>query len=143
MKRLSAQCLKRALNAARDHRPTRFLVIGAVNTLFGYSAYLLFLFLVHDSVVALTLGNIVGVLFNFVSTGRVVFNSSDPRLLTRFFSVYACLYVVNIAALRALEAAGLGAALAQALIILPLALGSYLLQRDFVFARANTQARGA
>jgi putative flippase GtrA len=138
-----SDALLRLLRAARDHRPARFLVVGALNTLFGYSAYLFFLLLVGHSAIALTLGTIVGVIFNFFSTGRIVFQSRDTSLLARFCGVYALLYGVDLIALRALEAQGVGAAAAQALLVLPLAALSYLLQREFVFACVTAESGDA
>jgi putative flippase GtrA len=132
--------VSRLVAAARAHRFFRFLIVGAVNTLFGYGAYLFFLLLAGHSAIALTLSTIVGVIFNFFSTGRLVFNSQDRRLLLRFAGVYFVLYLVNLVALRALEAQGLGPALAQALLILPCALLAYLLQREFVFSTRRATA---
>lgn len=112
----------------------RFLFVGGINTLFNYAAFLIVLNLTGRTVLSLAISWILGVLFNFRTTGRLVFGSSDPRLLLRFIGVYFALFWINAAALRALEWAGLAPALG-ALALTPLiAAMSYALMRDFVFS---------
>ena len=121
---------------ARDllrHRFMRFLITGGLNTLFGYSVYLLLLKLTGHAIVALTLGTIIGVIFNFYSTGRFVFNSRDHRLLWRFFSVYVVVYIYNAIGLILLQGAGMDPAVAG-LVLLPGAVAiSWALNTRFVF----------
>ncbi|HMK89275.1 MAG TPA: GtrA family protein [Methylocystis sp.] len=114
----------------------RFLVVGVVNTLFGYGVFCLALWATQQPTLAVVISTVLGVLFNFRSTGVVVFGSRDPRLLLRFVFVYAFLMVCNILLLRLLALFGLPAALGQALLVLPLAVLSYLLNREFVFLKA-------
>ena len=54
-------------------RLVRFLVIGAVNTAFSYVIYaLLVLIGLHYSLATL-ISTILGIIFNFFTTGRIVF----------------------------------------------------------------------
>ena len=53
----------------------RFLLIGAVNTIFGYGVYALLIFLRCDYKIAALAGTVLGVLFNFLTTGRIVFGT--------------------------------------------------------------------
>ena len=114
-------------------RPLRFLIVGGVNTLFGYGAYALLLFAGLHYATAAFLGTIAGVLFNFLTTGGLVFGALSPARLARFVGVYAVTYVVNVGLLAWLTRAGLDAYVAGALLLLPMAVVSYLLMRTFVF----------
>lgn len=120
-----------------DRRFFRFLAVGVLNALFGYGAYALLIFAGLHYGVATLLATVAGVLFNFRTTGRLVFGSRDSSLLWRFVGVYAALYGVNVLALRALKALGVDLYLAGALLIPPMAVLAFLLNRAVVFdARA-------
>lgn len=118
-------------------RFARFLVIGVLNTLFGYAAFYTTLALSREPTLSVIVATALGVLFNFRSTGSVVFGSRDPRLLARFVLVYAFLAFCNVLALRLLALFGFSAALGQATLLLPLALISYLLNRELVFTKTD------
>jgi putative flippase GtrA len=126
--------VKAALEFAYGSRPLRFLSIGALNTVVGYAIFYVTLALTGHSFVALVTAMTFGVLFNFFSTGTLVFNSKDSRLLHRFIGVYGAVFLVNFVCLWALERVGVGSALAQAILTPVLAYLSYRLNRDFVFS---------
>jgi len=114
-------------------RFARFLVVGALNTIFGYGVFFALLRAGLAPARALAAATAVGVLFNFVTTGRIVFANSDAARLWRFIAVYGVVFVVNAALLEAAVRAALDAAVAQAL-LLPLCVAlSYLLNRTLVF----------
>ncbi|MBT6586770.1 MAG: hypothetical protein HON77_20955, partial [Gammaproteobacteria bacterium] len=53
-------------------QPIKFLVVGAVNTVFSYSCYAGLLFIgLHYSLAAL-FGTLLGIVFNYLSTSRYV-----------------------------------------------------------------------
>jgi putative flippase GtrA len=111
----------------------RFLVVGGVNTLFGYIIYAAFILLnVHYSLAAL-FSTILGVIFNFFTTGRIVFNNRSSNVILRFFGVYAVYYVLNVSLLKLLTTHGLNSLVSGAITALPLATISYFLNRTFVF----------
>ena len=124
-------------------RLLRFFVVGGVNTVFGYGAYALLLFVGFHYGWAALLGTIAGVLFNFFTTGRLVFGSGASRArLVRFVSVYAVVYVINVALLALLQRYGfgpwsVGPYAAGMILIVPIALVSYVLMRRFVFGGAR------
>ena len=113
----------------------RFLLVGALNTAFGYGVFALFILVGLHYGIAAALGTILGVLFNFQTIGRIVFESRDRGLLARFAAVYAITYVVNVAALRALEATRVHVLIVQAALVLPMAALAFALHRRFVFRR--------
>jgi len=79
-----------------NHQFIRFLLVGVINTLFGYGVYAFLLLLgVHFTLAAL-LSTIFGVLFNFKSTGALVFKSNNNQLIIKFFVVYGILYFLNV-----------------------------------------------
>jgi putative flippase GtrA len=87
---------------------------------------------VHYSL-SLLIGHILGILFNFNTTARIVFNSKDYRLLIRFFAVYGTTYVINLGALRIFKSINFNMIFAQMIMILPMALLSFFLNKKLVF----------
>ena len=116
-------------------RFVRFLFVGAVNTAFGYSTYVILLYIgLHYSAASL-LATILGGIFNFFTTGRLVFANMDHRRFVRFCLVYAVSYVINVACLAIFDALGANMYLAGLPLILPMALLTYYLNKRFVFCR--------
>ena len=115
----------------------RFVVVGIFNTAVGYGLFCIALALVPTTFVALCASTIMGVLFNFVSTGSFVFGSRDPRKLARFFGVYAIVFTYNALGLAALERVGVHPRLSGLLLLPGAVLGAYALNRRFVFGAAR------
>ncbi len=112
----------------------RFLLVGVMNTAFGYGLFALLTWLGLAYPVAIGLASLGGIAFNFQSIGRLVFKKGAPlSRMGRFAAVYAVVYGVNIGGVAAFLHFGLNVYLANALMILPLALLAYLLQQKFVF----------
>jgi len=116
-------------------------VVGGVNTAFGYTVFAVFILLGLHYVLAALLGTICGILFNFKTTGIIVFRNKDNRLIFRFFGVYLFTYLLNIGLLRLFDFYGVGSLVAGAIIILPMAFLSFLLSRRFVF-KTSPKAQG-
>lgn len=114
-------------------RFARFLVVGVFNTAFGYGAFFALLRAGLAPTRALAVATVLGVLFNFVTTGRIVFDSSDASRLWRFVCVYGIVFAVNAALLEGALVLGLDAAAAQALLLTPCVALSYILNRWLVF----------
>ena len=118
-------------------RPTakfvRFMIAGFVNTLFGYAIFAGLTRLGCPDVLAVPAAMTVGVAFNFLSYGKMVFASLDPRRLPRFVAAYLCVYACNLLGLRALARLGLDAYGAQAILVFPLAALAYVLNDRWVF----------
>ena len=115
----------------------RFLFVGLLNTAFGYGLFALFTWLGLAYPLAIALATVLGVLFNFQTTGRLVFQNADRSLLWRFAAVYGIIYVLNVAAVAALLRLGINVYLANALAIPPLVAASFLLQRNLVFRQTT------
>lgn len=113
-----------------------FLVMGGVNTLFYYCLYSLLIFSGLHYAAAVVIATCCGVMFNFQTFGRIVFKNFQLRLLGKFIGVYTVVCIANIAGLKALEIAGLADKyIAGAVLVLPVALLGYVLNKRFVFKR--------
>jgi putative flippase GtrA len=105
----------------------RFLVVGVANTLFGYAVYALLVLAGFGPQAALALSFVVGVLWNYMTHARFVFGTSGLVRLVPYAGAYALLYAINAFALGRALAAGLSPLLAQALLVLPMAMLAFVL----------------
>lgn len=111
----------------------RFIAVGVINTLFGYSIYALLIYLGLNYMVAVLFATVVGVLFNFKTIGRYVFKSSDNNLLIKFILVYTVVYGVNIGLIRLFTVWNIDYYAAGFLAVVPCAAISFILNKRFVF----------
>ena len=102
-----------------DSKFIRFLFVGALNSLFGYFVFALFIYIGFHYTLAVFLGTVLGVLFNFQTTGRLVFNSKNNKLIFRFIFVYGILWAVNSSLLYLLLSCGLQNTYIAGLILVP------------------------
>ena len=122
------------LNQLWSNRFVRFIVIGVINTVFGYTIFATFLFLGFNYISAITFGTIIAILFNFKTIGRFVFNSQNHHtLIIRFFAVYGITYLFNLLGLSIFNHYHISNYIAGAILVLPAAIISFLLNRRFVF----------
>jgi putative flippase GtrA len=124
------------LRLVRNHGLRRFvlfLMVGSVNFVFYYSLFTFLHFIGTPPTRAVVIATIVAVLFNFMTTGRVVFKSGNIRKLPRFIGVYAVQMGLNIVSLRALISLGIPVLIAEALVIGVLAVLTFFALRWFVF----------
>ncbi|MDB5510647.1 MAG: hypothetical protein JWR08_130 [Enterovirga sp.] len=120
--------------AVRPGRFVRFVLVGVLNTGFGYLAFLVALALCPTTISALVVSTAVAVLFNFLSQGRYVFGSLDPRRLWRFVLTYGLVFGFNAAGLHLLEGLGVRPQIGGLLLLPGAVLISYGLNNRFVFA---------
>lgn len=118
----------------KNNKFIKFILVGILNTIFGYSLFALFLFLnIHYSL-AVFLSTVLGVLFNFKTIGKLVFDSHDNSLIFRFIAVYVLLYFINISCLWFFKISGFENMYINGFVLLiPLALISFVLNRKYVF----------
>lgn len=117
----------------KHRRFAKFLATGLLNTVFGYGCFSTLLFIGLHYTLAVFIGTVLGVIFNFFTTGALVFNTIDHHRLPRFFAVYVVVYLVNISWLKLMTVAEISLHLGGAIAILPLAALSYFLSRKMVF----------
>jgi putative flippase GtrA len=130
-------------------RVQRFVVLGVVNSAFGFAAFaavqLAFGRFLHYLLV-LALAHVAAVLEAFAVQRRFVFRSIEPWLpeLARFWSVYLGIFALNIPVLLlSVEVVHLPVLVAQFVTLLILAVGSYLLHRSFTFSSPKSAEAAA
>ena len=112
----------------------RYLIVGAINTGFGYSVFALLTYTGLHYPLALFFATVAGVLFNFRTFGRFVFTNTDWRLIWRFFAVYSLLYVVNVASVFVIMMYLDNVYMANAIVLVFIASLGFVLNRSFVYA---------
>jgi putative flippase GtrA len=109
----------------------RFATAGLLNTAFGYAVFALLIVVGVGTVAALVAATVAGVVFNFQTSRHLVFRSGGR--VARFVGVYGAVLALNVAGIHGLRALGLSDLQAQAVLALPVAGLSFVLQRLFVF----------
>lgn len=109
------------------------MLVGTLNTIFGYCIFALFVFLGVHYTLAVLLATFFGVLFNFKTLGRIVFKSSNNRLIIKFFMVYSVLYCINVSLIKELLLLSINTYISGFFATIVCAILSYLLNKNFVF----------
>ena len=116
-----------------DINSSNSCLLAGLNTAFGYSAYAVLIYLgIHYSLAAL-LATILGVLFNFKTTGWLVFRNRNNRLLVKFIGTYVIIYAINTAFLGVFNFFKADMYVAGAVMLLPMAAVAFVLNKKFVF----------
>lgn len=125
-----------SFNFIKEHLPKRFLlflVVGVANAAFGYGLFaVLIYFKVHYSLASL-ISTILGVLFNFKSTGIIVFKNKNNLLIFRYFLAYGICYLLGLLFLFITNYFNISNYIAAALWLFPGAVISYFLMKAMVF----------
>lgn len=143
-----------------ENKFIRFLFVGVINTMFGYGLFVLFIWFGMHYSIALLCSNILGILFNYKTTGYIVFANKSNRLILQFFLVYGVVYLFNLLELYLLDKSNVyeyilsfpildflyelplnlnkvGDVIGQAITLLPNAILSFLLNKIFVFKESG------
>ncbi|MBP0633997.1 GtrA family protein [Cupriavidus sp. AcVe19-6a] len=115
------------------HQFVKFLFVGALNSAFGYGCFAVLVYAGLHFTFALFLATIFGVIFNFKSTGALVFGSRNNRLIYRFIGSYVVVYIVNAAGIKAFSLIEVTPYVGGAILILPMAALAFILNKRFVF----------
>ena len=110
-------------------RFVKFLFVGVLNTAFGFLAYAFFLRVVHlPWAWALAVSYVFGVLWNFMTHGKIVFLTQGLRRLPLYVLAYVVIYTINKLALHVMiDEFGVSDLWAQAIMVLPMALVAFAL----------------
>ena len=111
----------------------RFLAVGAANTGFNILVYWAMLWAGLAVPLASLASVVVGILINFTTQSRFVFDNRDPWKLLPYFIVWSILYAFNLGLIWLLMRCGLDAYAAGFLSTPATVLLSYFLQKAFVF----------
>ena len=143
-----------------ENKFVRFLLVGILNTVFGYLMYLFFIWIGLHYALALFCGLVVGVFFNFHTIGGLVFQTKNYRMIWVFYLVYLGVYLINVGELYLLRQSGIydvilglpylefihdmpinlakaGDSIGQAMVLVPNSLLSFFFNRKLVFSRVN------
>jgi putative flippase GtrA len=111
----------------------RYLLVGGLNTAFSYGVYAVGIYLGTGYALASAASMIAGVLFNYRTTGGLVFRRSAGASLPRFVGCYLAVYVFSVILLAQMDAFGIDPYLSGILVAIPAAVLSYLLLKFLVF----------
>lgn len=111
----------------------KFILVGILNTLFGYSFFALLLWLGFHYSIATIFSTIIGVIFNFCTTGRLVFKNTNNLLIFKFILVYIFTTSLSILILYISNKMNFNLYYAGFVLSVIMALISFILQKTFVF----------
>lgn len=112
----------------------RFLLVGILNTGFGYTCFAALILAGAGSTVALVLGTAAGIIFNTQTSQRMVFHARVPA--GRLVAINVTILALNWLLLQVAAWLNVGSLLAQAVLVLPFAMLSFFCQKYLVFASA-------
>jgi putative flippase GtrA len=115
----------------------RFVLVGAINTLFGMGIYCLCILAGFQYWSASLISTILGVLFNFKTIGALVFKNNSNRLIFRFVLCYSFVYGLNVSFIKAISLCDLNDYYAGIIAIPITAVCSYFLLKKFVYSYKN------
>jgi putative flippase GtrA len=121
------------LLAGERRRMLTFLVVGVLNTVVGYGLFAVLFLTTQSYRVAAVVAYAGGIIFNFFSTGRLVFKSRRVSALLPFVAGYLVILGANLALLEVLVGLGMNALIAQAVSLPLLVVASYLINSRIVF----------
>ncbi|KAA0073032.1 GtrA family protein [Tardiphaga sp. P9-11] len=121
------------IGSPASRRFGRFLLVGALNSAVGYGLFAGLVVLGLPPEAALLVATVLGVIFNFATTGRFVFGNRDRNRILRFIAVYGVVYLLNAAALRGLSLLMVPPLLGQLLLLPVAAVMTFVALRSFVF----------
>lgn len=116
-----------------QNKLVRFFIVSGLNTVFGYGLFALLIFIGVAYPLALLIGTIAGILFNFKTIGVVVFKNNNNILIFKFFGVYGITYLFNLGGLALFKSIDFNIYWSGAILLIPIGLLAFLLNKIFVF----------
>jgi putative flippase GtrA len=114
----------------------RFLIIGGINTVFGYGLYVFIVLLGFNYKIAVLVSTIGGIIFNYFSSGTFVFKYKSIfkiRTFLLFIFSYFIIYLFNIFLIKILLDLGYNEIISGGICIIPTACFSFFLLNFLVF----------
>ena len=121
------------MQISKLNRFVRFVVVGGLNTLFGFVIYSIFALSDLSTLMVLIVSNLIGIAFNFVTTGGRVFRDMSLTKIPLFLICYGVIFVIYLELIQWLSPIFGGRIVAMAIIVLPMAVLTYFMQSWFVF----------
>ncbi|WP_170763233.1 GtrA family protein [Ruegeria lacuscaerulensis] len=117
-----------------------FVLVGIVNTVFGYAIFTVLSLSGLPPQSALIISFVLGVAWNFMTHARLVFDTKGFGRLPFYLLSYLAVYVFNALSLEGLLSAGLQPIIAQGLIVVPVAILAFILVSRALTLRFPWQA---
>jgi len=136
---MNSSPVQKLVTFIKKHTFIRFLLVGVLNTAFSYLLYASLILIGLKYLLAFSISYVAGVLFNFQTIGRLVFKNKSNKLLFRFVGVYVVIYLLNAEGLRIADALNINIEyktkmlVASAILVVPMAMVSFVLNKLFVF----------
>jgi putative flippase GtrA len=111
----------------------KFIVVGGINTVFGYGVYWGLLQLDVHFAIAAFISTILGTIFNFFTIGRLVFKSKNNSFFYKFVFCVSFLYLISTGGIAFIHNFDISYEVAGLIIIIPRAAISFLLNKYWVF----------
>ncbi len=120
--------------AIKKNQFIKFVFVGLINAIFGYLVFYFLLKASSNLFFSTLLAQLLGILFNYKTIGRHVFNHKDNNLIVNFFYVYVFTFLLNLSCILLINKFfKLEYYIGAAIIILPIALLSFFLNSTYVF----------
>lgn len=111
----------------------QFCCVGVLNLAFGVGMYCLFVYWGMDYKIATLSSTVLGVVWNFKTTGLLVFKNRENRLFLRFVFCYTIIYFVNVMFVWGFKFLGANDYLAGFFAAIPIAVLSFCMLRKVVY----------
>ena len=116
----------------------KFIFISILNTTFGLGIFYFFIYIKLHYQLASLFGTIIGVIFNYYTNKKFVFNIKNNTLY-KFILVYIFIYFFNIFNLNLLKNSNINFYYGGLILIIPSGILTYILNKNFVFKKLNNK----
>ena len=117
----------------------KFILVGILNTIFGYGLWAILIFAGMHYALAVILSTIIAVLFNFKTTGCIVFKNKDNKLLWKFIQMYIVTTFLSILVLKCAKMLNINLYLAGFFLTGIIAMISFIIQKYYVFRKIDNE----
>ncbi|MBA2656786.1 MAG: GtrA family protein [Tatlockia sp.] len=117
----------------------RYLFVGMLNTFFSYGCYASFIYMGLSYPLALFYATVLGIFFNFKTTGKLVFKNTNNQLVFKFISVYLAMYFLNMSLVSLFKFWSFDLYTAGFLALFPCAILGFILNKNLVFKSHTKQ----
>jgi putative flippase GtrA len=115
------------------NRLIRFYIAGGINTLLSYCIFAALIYFGFVYWLAVVICYAIGLVINYKTIKMIAFNDSSKQSLRHFFFIFCITCLVNIASLKILIGLGVNTYLAPWIVVIPISLLSYFLNKKYVF----------
>lgn len=110
-----------------------FILVGGLNTLFGYGVYAFFIFIGFHYLFASLFSRMLGFIFNFFTMGKLVFKKWDIKLIKKFITFNVITYFLFILLIKLFSVCKINVYMSGLIASGFMAILSYLINKYLVF----------